>query len=300
MLPIFPSFKSLSINDREEIEELTSRFLPYSDFNFVSLYIWNTENTIEISKMNSNLIVKFSDYITQKPFLSFIGKKHVSETIQKLLLHTQEVGLEPYLKLIPEECLSKEIADVQTKFKVTDDLDNYDYILDVAKIAQMKGRKLHHKRKLLNNFKKTYVGKVIVKKLDGSMIKDIINFFYIWEQQGKKSREETQNECIAIERLFHAGLNKNVHVLFAYINDKLAGYTVFEMLDNKYVVSDIQKADISYKGIYEYLNFSLASFLLDRNYLFINIEQDLGLSGLRRAKLDYDPLFLKKYKISLP
>ncbi len=39
MLPQFPQFKPLELTDKSDIEAITKQHLPYSDFNFVSL--WN-------------------------------------------------------------------------------------------------------------------------------------------------------------------------------------------------------------------------------------------------------------------
>lgn len=41
MLPEFPQFKNLELSDEEEIERHTHKFLPYSDFNFVSMWSWD-------------------------------------------------------------------------------------------------------------------------------------------------------------------------------------------------------------------------------------------------------------------
>ena len=41
MLPEFPQFKKLELSDKEEVEKFTSKFPPYSDFNFVSMWSWD-------------------------------------------------------------------------------------------------------------------------------------------------------------------------------------------------------------------------------------------------------------------
>lgn len=41
MIPKFPEFKKLELSNKEEIENFTSKFPPYSDFNFVSMWCWD-------------------------------------------------------------------------------------------------------------------------------------------------------------------------------------------------------------------------------------------------------------------
>jgi hypothetical protein len=71
MIPQFPSFKKLTPDDREEIETITHEHDPYSDFNFSSMWAYNTEEDFEISRINNNIIIRFQDYITNKRFYSF-------------------------------------------------------------------------------------------------------------------------------------------------------------------------------------------------------------------------------------
>lgn len=73
MIPQFPEFKIVEVGDREAVESHTHRYPPYSDFNFTSLWAWDTSNERMISELNGNLVVRFTDYATNEPFLSFLG-----------------------------------------------------------------------------------------------------------------------------------------------------------------------------------------------------------------------------------
>ena len=108
MLPVFPNFKNLEISDKEDIEYITHQFPPYSDFNFVSLWAWNTQGKIEISQLNNNLVVKFQDYLDNNYFYSFIGMHDVLTSIEKLLSASKAKGFGEELKLIPENNFDQE------------------------------------------------------------------------------------------------------------------------------------------------------------------------------------------------
>ncbi len=58
MLPKFPNFKKIELSDRKDVENITSRFPPYSDFNFSSLWAWDLEGEMGLSILSS-----------QEPFL---------------------------------------------------------------------------------------------------------------------------------------------------------------------------------------------------------------------------------------
>jgi hypothetical protein len=59
------------------------------------------------------------------------------------------------------------------------------------------------------------------------------------------------------------------------------------------------KGDTNYKGVYSFLVSESARQLLKKGKKYTNIEQDLGLPGLRQAKRSYAPaVMLKKYTIT--
>lgn len=299
MLPIFPRFKKLHISDKQEIKSFINVFPPYSDFNFVSLWVWSTKENIEISNLNENLVVKFQDYITNGYFYSFIGNSEVTRTIKTLLSFSKENKLKEELKLLPESNFNNETFRlVQKGFCLVEDKDNYDYILDVKKIAGMEGNKLHQKRKMLNHFLNKYPYEVDTHMLTQIDEEKVMNFFLLWEKLRKKSRSDTENEFNAMKRLFINPEILDIMIMYLKNENDIVGYTIFEIVNKDYAVSDFQKADLRFEGANEMLTNQVGKYLYDKKCMYLNIEQDLGIPGLKRSKLDYDPTFLKKYIIN--
>ncbi len=60
-----------------------------------------------------------------------------------------------------------------------------------------------------------------------------------------------------------------------------------------------QKADPSYSGIYEFMNKTFVEKCLSGVEL-VNMQEDMGIKGLRKAKSAYNPVKLeKKYIVDL-
>ena len=148
MLSQFPKFKPLDIDDREEIRRITQRHPPYSDFDFVSLWSWNVHNKMLVSKLHDNLVVLFSDYVSEKHFLSFIGENRIVETVSELIDFSKKHYHTDFLRLVPEELTTVLPGDI---FKIETDRDSYDYIYSVSHLANM------------NNWSKNSSGKRIRK-----------------------------------------------------------------------------------------------------------------------------------------
>ncbi|HLA04060.1 MAG TPA: phosphatidylglycerol lysyltransferase domain-containing protein [Patescibacteria group bacterium] len=300
MLPQFPKTKKLAIGDRLQVEKYTKRFPPYSDHNFTSLWVWDTMGKIKISNLNGNLVVEFSDYQTSEVFYSFIGNKKVAHTIELLLGFSQKNGKTCGLKLIPEHNLTGvNLKKLTSKFEITEDRDNFDHILNISDIALMKGVKLRHKRKLLNGFLKRYEAEAVFEDLrKKSVQKDLLKVYTKWAKMKGETGALNLNETEAIKKLFINARHFNVFTLCVYIKNKLAGFTIYELANPEYAISAFQKADAEFRGIYEFMNHQMALHLREIGCEFVNIEQDLGIEGLRRAKKDYNPTFLRKYVIS--
>lgn len=76
-----------------------------------------------------------------------------------------------------------------------------------------------------------------------------------------------------------------------YVDKKLVAFCVGEKLNNETAVVHIEKADINYQGAFAMIN---REYVRNnwKNIKYINREEDLGIEGLRKAKLSYYPEFL--------
>ena len=297
--PIFPEFKKLEIEDREFVENFTKKFPPYNDFEFIDLWIYNPRTDTTISLLNNNLVVKRQDYITDDFFYTFLGANNSENTISKLLTISKKENLGNQLKHIPEISIDSSSC-LHDYFSIIEDPDNFDYILPINEIAELKGGKYYDKRNLVNRFRKMYPDHS-VKPLDLTQEKnrqDIRKLFYLWEQQKGKKRSETEIELIAVKKLFDLVSMRNISGLGVYHENRLIGFTTYHLLPDNYAGMSLEKGDNNYQGIYPFLNHETAKILKKLGCTYLNYEQDLGIPGLKKAKMLWKPLFfLKKYTI---
>lgn len=298
MIPVFPKFIKLSFEHRPHIDKHILKHPPYSDFNFTSLISWGSEDTY-ISELNDNLVIRFRDYITNEPFYTFIGINRVNETIKILLNESSRNGLHPKLKLVPEVALKAD-PKILEHFEVEEDRDNFDYIYLLEEAKKFKGNKFRDKRNFINRFKRLYHSSHKLLELAKPEIqKQVLNLFHHWQKIKGRNNKVVRNELAAIKKLLRLASDLKLICIGIYIDDRLVAFSINEILTDGYTMNLFEKADTTYQGIFPYLRNITAIYLLEQGGKFLSHEQDLGIEGLRKSKMSYNPqFFLKKYTIS--
>lgn len=301
MIPAFPNFKEIDIDDKESIEYYTNQFLPYSDFNFTNLWSWNPKANSGrmISELNGNLAVLFTDYRTNKPSLSFIGKNECAITARTLIEYANENGISTTLRYISQEA-AESIAGYD--LMVEEDIENFDYIFSVPQIAESYGLKFKSKRHLAKRFLRDNPNAEfqIMDFSDKKYHEQIISVIRKWEDGKIKGDKyyELQHEETALIRLLETAPKHNLILSGVFLDSKLVGFSIDELLPGQYAISHFLKADFTLKGVYEFLNVEVAKYLHSKNVNLWNWEQDLNIEGLRKLKMSYRPIdFLKKFTI---
>jgi len=294
MIPSFPSFKKLELSDKADIEAYTSKYPLYSDFEFESLWVWDVKAEMEISELNGNLVVKFTDYTTGEPFLSFLGDQAVDETAQSLLevsMKDQEIST---LHLVPEIAAS-ELDPL--KFVVQESRDHFDYVCEVNRHLAYEAPELKSHRKLLRQFNEAYPG---FERAQFDMTKresqeEITDVYRRWDQN---KGFITLSEAFAYDRFLSAADSLAYSAVGIRVDGELVAFHIVSLPPGTCASALFGKADVRYRGIYPALDMVVAEDLLARGYTHMNIQQDLGMEGLRNAKLALKPAyFLKKYSV---
>lgn len=298
-LPLFPIFKPLELSDKASIDTITKQFSPYSDYNFASLWSYNTGNSLIISNLFDNLIIRFEEYTTNAKCYSFLGHHHTLETIEHLLDLSEKEKVGDTLKLVPHSSLENHLLQ-DTPYVYYEDRDNFDYILSVEEVATLRSEKYHTHRNHINKFDKSYPHcEIKVLTLDEKVRGEMLDVFYRWEKGKGYPRSETEHELLALTRLLEHHSSFQLIAIGIYDGQKLIGFSLSDTEHPRYAQVHFAKSDPEYKQVYYKLMHTLAQMLLPQGIAYINIEQDLGIAGLRYSKEQWNPSsYLKKYTVS--
>lgn len=200
--------------------------------------------------------------------------------------------------LADEEAILKLNLD-PARFEVTEQEDLKDYLYDGEALRTLAGKKLHKKKNNYNSFVKAYEGRAEYRKLCCSDKEEVWKFLDTWRQQkGEDVEEHLDFEVRGIHEILKNCSLLPVEMGSVYIDNELQAFTIgsFNRRENMAVIH-IEKANPEIRGLYQYIN---REFLLHEfpTAALVNREDDLGLEGLRKAKMSYNPVgFARKYSV---
>lgn len=297
-------FKDIDINSKSQLE-LYFKLVDYeaSEYCFSTIYMWrhlfNTKYYIE----NDFAIILLEYEKNVFSIIPLCKKDKLSYVIDFALNYIKNE-----YKIINLKGINEEIADIikinyKEKFIYEKERDLFEYIYDAESLRTLSGRKNKKKRNHVNTFLNLYKNRYEYKLLEKENFEECLELIDRWEQNKENiessGHKEFDEEILSIKEVFenYEKLKDNVKIAGVYIDNKLEAFTIGEKINENIALIHIEKANQNINGLYQYIN---QQFLLNEfpNIKYVNREEDLGIDGLRQAKLSYHPCkFIEKYSI---
>jgi len=197
-------------------------------------------------------------------------------------------------------------------YLVTEDRDNFDYLYLRSELADYPAGKYRKKRALVRAFTENNDHKVY--PLTKERVGDALVVLEAWQagQAGTKVVEPRSelDENTSQYLIEQAGINDYLSAkealaktdelgltgMVVYVGSGPVAYCLGEELEPETFVIHYEKGVYGYKGLKQFVVQAFAKSLPE-HYKYINREQDLGLPGLREAKMGLRPAkFVKQYR----
>ncbi len=298
-LPKFPQFKDVDLSCQEVINDFLLRYpLEASEYTFTNIFAFRFTYNFKISIIKNNLMI-LKDMAPVSMFCP-IGNSHISdvlhEAVNYLRNYKPETDYKPYMERMPESFVNVYLKN-NRNFTIEEDCDQFDYVYDVKELIELKGSKFHDKRNQVNKFRSRYRYEYIT--LTPDLIEECLAFEDYWcEVRECEKHPGLVKERCAILQMLNNFKYLNIRGGAIRMENKIAAITLGEKILSDTFVIHVEKASPDIPGLYQIIN---QEFLMHEagGYRFVNREQDLGIQGLRNAKMSYNPIrFIKKYKIS--
>lgn len=303
MISKFPNFTKFNLEQKEIYQNYIKNFAPYGDFSFVNLCIWlDIRGDLELSDLSGNLVLRFTNVfsVDKEKSYSFIGLVDVDHCLELLGTYIRENDQNPILYSVPEETIK-----LVNKHKYEEDRDSFDYILDTDEQVRLLGTKFGKYRRRVNSFISNNIDGIIIKELNLDNKDDfnnLVNSLHSWKRTYELGGNDVEGwEAIALTKSFKNCSTLGLRCIAVYIDNKIEAFSLFSINEDQ-STADIHHTKCSYehRNVFDFTLFAVASKLRSERIKYMNLEQDLGIDGLREHKLGLRPAyFLKKYSINL-
>ena len=281
-------FKDLTVEDKDTITSFTMNSCRRNcDLSFSNLCSWRFMYNTKFAVIDNFLVCKFWLH-GRVSYMMPVGQGDPEkELIEKLIEDSQLEG-EPLRLMGVCQGMKKRLNDILPgKFEFTTNRDYSDYIYLRSDLATLTGKKFQSKRNHINRFKKEYTYKYV--PITPDRVQECLYLEAEWCKANDCDKQDgTGNErqaiVFALEHFEELGLSGGI----LYANDKIVAFTFGMPINKETFGVHVEKADTTVDGAYAMINFEFANHIPE-TFTYINREEDLGIEGLRKAKLSYQP-----------
>lgn len=303
MIEKFPNFTPFSLSQKEKVYDYLKNFAPYGDFSLTNLVIWlNLEDDLEISDLDNNLILRFTNVFAnpKKRTYCFIGLVNVDDALTELSEYLKDHGEDLTLYSVPEETIT-----LINKYAYYEDRDSFDYVLNTEEQVKLLGTRFGKYRRKVNSFINTNIDSIVIKEIDLNIpeqFHQLVNSLHTWKRTYELGGNDNEGlEAHALTRSFKYHEVLRLKSVAITINNKIESFTLFS-IDEVNSIADIHHTKCSYeqRNVFDFTLYATASKLRSEGIKYMNLEQDLGIEGLREHKLGLRPShYLRKYTVDL-
>ena len=170
--------------------------------------------------------------------------------------------------------------------------DSYDYVYDIVRLTELRGKKLQAKRNHCNHFEQTYPDYRVIP-LNSETLPLCRKFTKLWyeEHLAMHPYVDMTEEQIAINKAFDHFDLLQMEGIAIDTSDGVVAFSMGNRIREDTFGVNFEKALPEINGAYPMVNREFAR-RIHRQYpeiRFLNREDDMGIEGLRKAKESYYP-----------
>ena len=277
----FFEFKPISIGDRDAFMQMPDGIDHIScEYSFANLFMWGESYDMQWCSFNDAPLV----LIGREDVLLFpLCRGMNSDKLKSLSQAFIDAGGSGAFTQVPEHFV-KASPNLNDFFAICEDRNFADYLHLSSRLAGLSGKKLSKKRNLISQFSRNnpdFEDLPLTSELFDECLK-------LTQSNMDDENAEHQEELVALKRGFAKFADLQLDGRVIKVKNKIVAFSVISYhIDKSYLVH-FEKSDYEFKGSAQMINWKTAHFLTDKCE-YINREQDLGISGLRKAKISYDP-----------
>ncbi len=278
-------FKPVTMKDRDFFRQFYSRYQQtHSDNTFTNMVCWNHYAKYSYANIGDNVVL--ASTIDGKTRLRPPMGPQNPSLVKDLVRLAADVGDTEQIILL-DQATADWMQSVFHRIDIVPDRDQAEYVYKAEDLAKLPGRDYLYIRREINKFRRTYPSAIAepISSANCDKVKEYLDQWYATKNHdGGLAGYEKEAVFYSLDNMKELGLSG----LTINVDGQIGAMSIFEGMSRDTALVHFEKGLPEYEGIYKVINQETAS-LLSKDYEFINRESDLGIPGLREAKMRYHP-----------
>ena len=282
-------FHRLKIAQKEEYEKiLFSVPTRGCEYSFANLFLWGRQQVAFLH----GCVAFFSHFYGRSVYPYPIGNGDRKSVIEAILQDAKTRGIPCRITGMTDADREELEGWFPGKFHLRMDRDGCDYVYAIDDLADLKGRKFQKKRNHVNKFRSLHPNFEVLplNSCNLPLIQHMVNEWY-----RVRMKEDPEGnyllENIAMARAFQNYYGLGMEGIALVDDGQVLAMTMGSRMSEDTFDIHFEKALEHIDGAYAAVNCEFARYLRLKypNVQFLDREDDMGLEGLRKAKLSYNP-----------
>ena len=285
--------KELTIDDKGMFDSYMQHKTENSGSSFANIFIWRNTFDTKYAIVDGFLVLFYqSKKGTIHPTMPH-GEGDCTKALYEIAEFMDSIDQPFIMETVTEADREKLVCLLGDKVTVCQQRDLFDYVYLAEDLIHLSGKKLHGKRNHINKFQSLY--QYEYKPLTPELFDICYQKADTWllEKYQDKSNSDYQGEMLSLGEAFQHFEALELSGGSIFVDGDLAAFTIGEQLTKDMALVHIEKANTAYQGAYPMINREYVAHQWP-HMTYINREEDLGIEGLRKAKLSYQPYKLIK------
>lgn len=283
-------FQKLDIHNKAKYDEYLMHCGKRGcEYSFSNLFLWGRQRA---AFYGENLVF-FSQFNQRSVYLFPICRGDLKDTIDAIIHDAHTRGIPCRLtSLTHTDCDTLE-ALYPGRFRFHHDRNSFDYLYNIQDLATLKGKKFQKKRNHLNKFRQLHPDYSLVPITDENtpLAQQALEVWY-QKYMERNPVADIHMEQVALTKALRHREELGMEGMLLMEDGQVLAMTLGSILSPD--TFDVQFEKAIEETAYVAICSGFAAHLMEKypQIQFLNREDDLGLEGLRKSKLAYNPVEL--------
>lgn len=283
-------FQKMDLTRRQDYQQMLDRYGQDRgcEYSFANLVLWGRQR---VATVGSHMVF-FSQFEKRSVYPYPLGSGDIRPALEAVIADARERGILCRLSgLSAAHCVELEEL-YPGQFRFYPDRDSCDYVYSIEDLAMLKGRKFQKKRNHLNKFRENHPDCQVVELTSDNLdlARELADDWYA-HRLAQDPQGDYHLEQRALRRAFTCWDALGLEGIALMDHGCCIAFTMASPLSGDTFDVHFEKAREDIDGAYNAINQAFAAHLQQKypTLRYLNREDDMGIPGLRQAKLSYNP-----------